>query len=133
MRLLLVVPPKSNSALCEPSLYTKLKRFLLLSELECQLSLHLVQAWLLMATFEMGHGLESAAYLSIGTCARTAMLLGIHQVQHNQRKDHADWVALEEQARVWWGIVILERCVNLSLLQFPSPGSTIVSVYQCKY
>ncbi|KEF51064.1 uncharacterized protein A1O9_12880 [Exophiala aquamarina CBS 119918] len=108
MRLITQIPPEftkdpgfGNQDL---ALYRSVKQLLLLSEVECKPSLYLVQALLLISSYEIGHGLESAAYLSIGTCARLAILLGLHR----RSAEPADLVSTEEASRTWWGIVIVE-------------------------
>ena len=72
----------------------------------------MIQAGLLIATYEYAHGLTKAAYISIGTCARMGYAGGLHRGQ-------LDWSSLgghlsptlkeEEEHNLWWGIVICER------------------------
>jgi hypothetical protein len=61
-----------------------------------------------MASYEIGHGLESAAYLSIGSCARLAILLGLE----HKFDGGSNSTSMEEKSRTWWGVVIVERCAN---------------------
>jgi hypothetical protein len=112
MRLIIDDSPALAANNPDLKLYKNVKQLLLASELECAPSLHLVQAWLLMATFEMGHGLDAGAFLSIGTCARLAMLLGMDDNRDLRNQSSTDWIEVEEKRRVWWGIVIVERCVS---------------------
>ncbi|RFU28667.1 hypothetical protein B7463_g7687, partial [Scytalidium lignicola] len=64
-------------------------------------STHLVQAMLLLATFEHASGKCEAAYLTIGECARNAHLMGLHMPRHtNAPKGSDEWyILLEEQIR----------------------------------
>lgn len=94
------------------ALYTQVKRLLLLSQLECRPSLDLVQAWLLMASHEIGHGLDSAALLSIGTCTRLAILLGFDRLSGGVTGS----TRMEEIRRTWWGIFIVERYTTKELI-----------------
>lgn len=67
-------------------------------------SLQLVQSRLLVALFELGHGLESSVYLSLATLARAAASLGINRT-HIGRSSGVK----TEEFNVWWGIVMLDR------------------------
>ncbi|OQU99119.1 Fungal specific transcription factor domain-containing protein isoform 3 [Cladophialophora immunda] len=118
MRMIAYVPhdgTATGTGNMNESLYRQVKRMLLLTELECKPSLDLVQAWLLMASYEIGHGLESAAYLSIGSCARLAILLGLER----KFDGGANSTLMEEKSRTWWGIVIVERHINLAFPHRP--------------
>ncbi|KIW66539.1 hypothetical protein PV04_05863 [Phialophora macrospora] len=117
MLLITHVSHDSRGEHMDESLYRKVKRMILLSELECEPSLDLVQARFLLASYKMGHGLESAAFLSIGACARLAIVLGLDQ--GTQPDNGAARTVLEERSRIWWGIVIVERCINLTFPERP--------------
>lgn len=68
-------------------------------------SSELVQAGLLIATYEHSHGLRDAAYLSLGSCFRTAHVLGLHKAHNNARtsiKQAEDW-------NLWWGCIAREK------------------------
>lgn len=70
-------------------------------------SIYLVQATLLVAAFEYVCCIPYAAYISIGTCSRMAMILarGLHSNPRNLRK------VLGEH--IYGGLVLLERLVRL--------------------
>lgn len=73
-------------------------------------STNLVQACLLIATYEHGHGLTDAAYISIGICARMAFTAGLQKTKLNRSpRDIELWLKEEEERNLWWGILLSER------------------------
>lgn len=75
------------------------------------LSILVLQAKVLMALYEMGHGIYPAAYMSVGACARYGYAMGIPNNQMAGIKRLLTLVEVEEQRRVWWAVVILDRQV----------------------
>lgn len=74
------------------------------------ISVDLIQASLLIATYEYGHGLTDAAYISIGTCARMAAVADLLTTQtHQIPSDDQSWFKREEEKNLWWGLLICER------------------------
>jgi len=74
------------------------------------ISVDLIQAGLLIATYEYGHGLTNAAYISIGTCARMAAVANLPTPQtHQVPSDDQSWFKREEEKNLWWGLLICER------------------------
>ena len=70
----------------------------------------LIQAALLIATYERGHGLLDAAYLSIGTCARMAFAARLPEIKpFRDMKGAASAFQIEEARNLWWGIVLCDR------------------------
>jgi hypothetical protein len=95
----------------QSSVYATIKGHISLLEATDSLSLEFVQARLLLCLFEMDHGLYPAASISIGACARSARALGL-QNKWNQITVYLDDCArqrAEEEKRVWWEIVNLDR------------------------
>ncbi|KAJ5811850.1 hypothetical protein N7474_008151 [Penicillium riverlandense] len=92
----------------EDDLYTLTKRFQLMVEDSGCLSIHVVQAGILRAVYEMGHAIYPAAFLTIAACARYGVALRIDQEQKLQDGE-GDWLEREEANRVWWGILIIDR------------------------
>lgn len=73
-------------------------------------STNLVQAGLLIATYEYGHGLTDVAYISIGTCARMALTAGLLKTKFNQRPGAGESLVKElEERNLWWGILLSDR------------------------
>ena len=89
------------------ALYHAAKHFW--AEAEGSFSILVLQAGVLVALYELGHGLYPAAYVSIGTCARYAYALGINVVRVMPAGKVLSYVELEEKKRVWWAIIILDR------------------------
>ncbi|KAL9487894.1 hypothetical protein ACSS6W_000171 [Trichoderma asperelloides] len=89
------------------ALYHTVKHFYL--EVESSLSLLVLQAGILVALYELGHGIYPAAFLSIGKCGRYAHALGIDTSRTVPATRVLTLVEVEERRRVWWAIVILDR------------------------
>jgi len=92
--------------------YAELKKHLSRAEAAGSLSLELLQAWILTTIYEFAHGIYPAAYLSIGTCARYGMALGldIQDCASGQISVASD--IQEEKRRAWWSIIILHRVIS---------------------
>lgn len=73
-------------------------------------SLRLVQASLLLSHYEHGQGQLDAAYMTVGSTARKACVLGMHTKQHSTSVMGAEqWLDDEEELATWWAIVVLDR------------------------
>ncbi|ETS04757.1 hypothetical protein M419DRAFT_72675 [Trichoderma reesei RUT C-30] len=77
------------------------------------LSLQVIQASVLVALYEIGHGVYPSAFLSIAGCARYATALGIDKSILHRDLTGISWNELEERRRVWWSILVLDRFLNL--------------------
>ena len=76
-------------------------------------SLSMVQASILLATYEHGHGMIEAAYITIGTAARMAFAAGLHNKQcFDEPRSTDEWTEEEEALSTWWGLVICDRQVS---------------------
>jgi hypothetical protein len=95
------------------ALYNSTKHYYL--EVERSFSILALQAGVLVALYELGHGIYPAAFLSIGTCARYAHALGINVSRTVPTRRVLTLVEVEERRRVWWAIVILDRFVAVHL------------------
>lgn len=108
MKLILQVPMHSEAE--RSGLYTIAKRFCSTLEIEGLYSLTKLQASLIIAVYELGHGIFPAAYTSIGTCARHGIALGLHnRLAPQMLQKPRSWVDWEERQRVWWLVVVLDR------------------------
>ncbi|RDW91880.1 hypothetical protein BP5796_01274 [Coleophoma crateriformis] len=85
-------------------LYRAAKTSIALTEAADVHSLEVVQARLLVTLFEVGNGLENAGYISIAATARAAACISINQ--RGGRDGHESLLC----ERLWWGIVLLDRC-----------------------
>ena len=110
MFLVIQIPGQDHLENMQSSLYAMAKGLIALIESADILSIEVVQARLLVSIYELGHGIDSGAFISIGACARSGIALGIHRTLQQQAPgDAQSWVELEEQRRVWWGIYILDQ------------------------
>jgi hypothetical protein len=98
-------------------LYRTAKRFHHEVETAGILSTHVLQAGLLIALYEMGHAMYPAAYLTVGSCARYGLALGLHKncnptlaaEDDLEMRVQRSWNEIEENRRVWWAILIFDR------------------------
>jgi hypothetical protein len=74
-------------------------------------SLCLLQAVILIAIFEIGHGIFPAAYFTIGRAARLSSFIAFSDKRDSTQLFQAadTWTMREEERRSWWAVFILER------------------------
>lgn len=111
LKLITTLPSTSVDVPRTP-LYYMVKHFYV--EAESCFSIRVLQAGILVSLYELGHGIYPAAYLSIGACARYAYSLGINARPRVPTRRVLTLIEVEEQRRVWWAIVILDRFVPRS-------------------
>lgn len=70
-------------------------------------SLMTIQGGILITVYELGQGIFPACYTTVAQCARQAISAGIHDRKGPQNFEQ--WTDWEEQIRVWWFIVMLDR------------------------
>jgi Fungal specific transcription factor domain len=81
-------------------------------------SLYLVQAGVMLATYEYAHGMIEAAYITIGTSERIACVLGLHNKSCSVEMQGTDaWLDDEEALATWWGLMICDRYVTKTPLK----------------
>jgi hypothetical protein len=109
MRLLAQAPPSRGPP--DTPLYHLTKQYAASIETSGSITLSLVQGTLLIAMYELGHGLHPAGYLSISRAARFGYLLGLHDKDNAVQMFKAPdtWTLCEEERRTWWTIFILDR------------------------
>lgn len=115
MKLITTFPP-ADSHSPRTALYNSTKQFHL--RVEGSFSILVLQAGVLIALYELGHGIYPAAFLSIGTCARYAHALGINVSHAVPSRRVLTLVEVEERRRIWWAIVILDRFVAVHYESF---------------
>ncbi|KAL3452081.1 hypothetical protein BJX65DRAFT_303795 [Aspergillus insuetus] len=102
------------------SLYRLIKRFYAEVESTEGLCLQVLQAAVLIAVFEIGDAVYPAAYLTVGACARYGIAMGLDKVIRDRMGGDttstaaASWMDIEERRRVWWGVLILDRFLNIA-------------------
>lgn len=107
---LIVQLPKDSTENMRSLLYITAKSMITFQESAGRLSIELAQSRLLIAVYELGQGLNPAASISISACAATGYALGVDQKLHAQNfEGSASTIASEEERRLWWSIVIVER------------------------
>jgi hypothetical protein len=74
--------PRKDYELARTEMYALVKRGCSDAEQNNVLSVKLLQAYLLVALYEIGNALYPAAYLTIGHCARLGYAMGIHNRQN---------------------------------------------------
>lgn len=89
--------------------YCAAKHFFLDLEIAGFKTLRVLQAGILIALYEFGHAIYPSATVSIEACVRYGHDLGIDWSHSHSAKKPFAWVDAEEQNRVWWAIVMLDR------------------------
>lgn len=79
------------------------------------LELRIFQAMLLIAAYEMGHGIYPAAYMTVGTCFRYGNALGLGRSIEKGAGCPRSNIEVEEQRRSWWTVLLLDKYLSLSL------------------
>lgn len=103
----------STSSTQAESMYITMKSLYSQLQLMNKLSPTMIQAGLLIAIYENSEGLKEASYMSIGACLRLGNAIGLHKtLQQTPPLDYLERVEMESRKRIWWGIIILERCDN---------------------
>lgn len=111
--ILLIQQMPSKMTSVQSPLYITVKKLISLLEVTNSLSLDFAHCRILVTFYEMGHGLHTAAYISLAACARTARALGLHRKRWRNVDAESDRLALEEEKRAWWAIVIMDRFISL--------------------
>ncbi|KAF3060815.1 hypothetical protein CFAM422_010825 [Trichoderma lentiforme] len=99
--------------------YKRAKQMYFEMETSGNLSLRVLQAGILIALYETGHAIYPAAYLSVGACVRYGIALGIDKlvVESDGAHDRLQMYTqteVEEQRRVWWALLLLDRFMCLA-------------------
>ena len=102
--------PSRDEGSMQSTLYVQTKSVLSLLEATGCLSVSFIQCRILLTYYELGHGIYPAAYISIGACARAARGLGLNKKRFQSVGfDGAASPKAEEEKRVWWAVVNLDR------------------------
>jgi Fungal Zn(2)-Cys(6) binuclear cluster domain/Fungal specific transcription factor domain len=113
MKVITWAPSGDSSA--RTTAYIATKRCHQEAQLMGVLSVPLLQAMVILALYEIGHAIYPAAYLSIGSCARYGMAIGVDGANATDINDRQlSLFEQEERRRLWWVIVIIDRYMNLS-------------------
>ena len=104
----------SSEAPEQTQLYQDVKSFYNYIESQNGFSIQMIQALLLIALYETGNSIYPAAYLSVGNSARLGHAMGLHARHVPQMLPRCNtWTEQEERRRVWWGVIIMDRFINI--------------------
>ncbi|VUC24190.1 unnamed protein product [Clonostachys rosea] len=119
------------------SLYLTTRRLFILFHDEEEWPLSLLQAGILIATYECGHGLAKSSYLTLSSCVAMARLMRIDQGLASQLNAGPE-DAPDPQVLCWSAIVMLDRLIALAsvddifpLLVPPPPDSSFETSLEC--
>lgn len=93
-------------------LYQIAKKYYFELEATGAFSIHILQAAVLIAIYEIGQAIYPAAYLTVGACARYGYVLGIDKLGRDLMGSGfgpLSWIEIEERRRVWWALLLLDR------------------------
>lgn len=102
------VPPSAD-LLDQETLYVATKTLFSLVQASFPPSLHLIQAAMIMATYEYANGKIHNAFASASLCARMGYAACIDSVHPLQEMREEDFLEAETKANTWWSILIWER------------------------
>lgn len=108
--LITTLPVGSDVLSSASPMYTLVKSSIAVVEAANINSLEVLQSRLLLSLFEVGHGIDPAAYITLGATARAAAAMGVNLKSRGRHSGRQ--VPLErsdEAICVWWAIVILDR------------------------
>lgn len=103
--------PSAGFAATQSSTYLATIQFLNSIDMRGSLTVATLQASILLAIYEIGHAIYPAAYISVATCAHSAVAMGLGWEVVPWLRSDSSWIEAEEVRRVWWAVVILERYV----------------------
>lgn len=93
--------PPASSRSSKTTEYLAAKRLYLQAETTGTFTVQVLQAGILIALYELGHGIYPSAYLSIGSCARYGIALGLDKETTSHATRPITWCEVEERRRVW--------------------------------
>ncbi|EED24290.1 conserved hypothetical protein [Talaromyces stipitatus ATCC 10500] len=117
------VPPSAHP-LDQETLYLTTKSLFALVQASFPPSLHLIQASIIIATYEYANGRIHDAFASMGVCARIGYAAHIDSAIPVQGMEVGEYQEAEEKASTWWGIVIWERTILCEIANLQRPLTT---------
>jgi hypothetical protein len=111
MKLATDKPQLEESPANASVLYSTARYYLNIVEEITPVSIHVFQSLVLIALYEIGHGIFPAAYMTVGRGARLGILMGVHDRKNTTQlfQTPKTWTYWEEERRTWWAVLILER------------------------
>jgi hypothetical protein len=80
-----------------------------------QPTLCLIQTGIILSVYEYGQGMVNPSYITISACVGMAQVLGLCAVQPPPYPQLGALNPQDEGLQTWWGIMIHERLVFLSI------------------
>ncbi len=112
MAIITDIPVGVNVLSSASSLYTLVKSSLAVVEAANIHLLEVLQSRLLLSLFEVGNGIDPAAYITLGATARAAAAMGANlNPKWQYSTTQVPLQRSDEALCVWWGIVILDRYI----------------------
>jgi hypothetical protein len=108
MKIFTWEPSETTTDLKTPD-YLTAKHFVTEIEAAGIFTLQVLQASVLIAIYELGHGIYPSLNLTISSCATRAIALDLENELTEHTSSRFTWVEQEERRRVWWAVIILER------------------------
>jgi Fungal specific transcription factor domain len=112
MKIFAWVPSRNANDPQTPD-YLSAKKLIVEIETAGVLTLQLLQASLLVAIYELGHGIYPSCHITIGACATRGIALDLERELTEDTTSRYTWIEQEERRRVWWAIIIIERSGNI--------------------
>jgi hypothetical protein len=109
MKLIVSEPASTDVGPDTTQLYRTAKDYVVQIELSRVLTIYTLQSALLIALYEIGHGIYPSAYITIGWCARYGAALGLDKELGSFDNTTGRWIEKEERNRAWWTILLLDR------------------------
>ncbi|KAJ9658261.1 hypothetical protein H2198_003834 [Neophaeococcomyces mojaviensis] len=100
--------------------YRLIKQSFAAAEDSGDLNLRLLQALIIVATYELAHAIYPAAYFTVAQCVRYGTALQLHKQRRNEVM-HLNLEDQEERKRVWWATIILDQICSHSMPISPDP------------
>lgn len=93
------------------TLYWNTRQFCVQVEEAPLLSLLLLQSKVLIAQYEINHGIYPTGMMSVSHAARLGQMMGLHDRKHASQlfRSTPTWTGREEERRVWWAVLVLDR------------------------
>lgn len=100
---------RNSSPVDQATLYLTTKTFYAQIQSSFPHSLHLIQAGIIIASYEYATKKVNDAFASIGVCARMGYAARLHLASPIEGSDPRQYSQAEEELSTWWAIVIAER------------------------
>ncbi|KAI1075032.1 fungal-specific transcription factor domain-containing protein [Whalleya microplaca] len=116
--------PQGGFLASENYLYTASKRFVALLDSVGTVSIHHLQALLLVALYEYGHGIYPAAWMTVASCVRYSDFIGLPSYKEcsGVLGRPGTWIEAEERRRTWWAVYVMDRLVSIGSQKRPLCG-----------